>query len=530
MAMGDTASQAATSFSTLPIARQVGLLIGLSASIAIAVWVVLWSREPVYRPLFSHLNSTEASEVVDVLQRNGFDFKLNKDTGTIMIDSDDVHDARMKLAAEGLPRGNGRGYEIFSDGSSFTTSQFMENARYKHALETELARTIAKFNHVKDARVHLAIPRESAFVRHSRRPSASVFLTIYSGYQLRSHSIASITNLVASSVPNLNNDRVTVVDQKGQLLNEGGGKTLMSVTDKFFDYRQELESTYSQKIQEMLEPILGVGRVKAKVSADLDFTISEQTRESYNPDLPALRSEQEMREKKSSNQGVGGVAGATQNQPPGEGDLKTQTATTATGQQVSEVDKDVRQQFTKNYELDKTISHTKQQPGRIMRLTVAVLVDNKQNVDKESGEVTTEPLSDEEITKIRVLVSDAIGLNIKRGDSLNVINVPFNTPAPMEALPPIPFYKQGWFWELMKQLIGGSFVIVVVFGVLRPILKSMATHGKKMATSALEGAEAKSKLQAPEDTPETRMASAQKFASDNPKGVANVVKTWVDGG
>ncbi len=526
--MGETASQAATSFSNLPVMRQIALLLGLSASIAIGVWVVIWSREPIYRPLFSHLNSTEASEVVDVLQRNGFDFKLNKDTGTIMVDSDDVHDARIKLAAEGLPRGSGRGYEIFSNGSSFTTSQFMETARYRHALETELSRTIAKFNHVKNARVHLAIPRQSAFIRHGRKPSASVFLTIYNGYSLRKHSIASITNLVASSVPSLSSDNVTVVDQNGQLLNEGGGHNLMSMTDKFFDYRQELEQAYSDKIKEILEPILGVGRVRAKVSADIDFTMSEQTRESYNPDLPALRSEQEMREKRSSNSGPGGVAGATQNQPPGEGDLQTTQTVTAGAAQGS--DKDSKVQFYKNYELDKTISHTKQQPGRIQRLTVAVLIDNKYSVDKDSGEVSNAPVSAEELGKIRLLVADAIGINIKRGDSINVINVAFNKPAPLEELPPIPFYKQGWFWEIAKQALGGLFILILVFGVIRPILKNMSNQGKKLADAQMEGAEAKAKLEAPEDTPDTRMASAQQYAGDNPKGVANVVKTWVDGG
>jgi flagellar M-ring protein FliF len=529
MALGANASHAAARFGSLPIVQQVGLLVGLAVSIALGIWVVQWSQEPLYRPLFANLNSSDAAEVVDILQQNGYAYKIDRDNGSIMIDSSDIHDARMKLAQEGLPRGNGRGYEIFSNSNSFNTSQFMENARYMHAIETELSRTITRFNAVKVARVHLAVPRQSAFVRKKRKPKASVFLSIYPGMSVSKQTIASIANLVASSVPNLSSSDVTVVDQNGQLLNEGSGNTMMSMTDKFYDYRREVEKSYAQKVQDILNPILGEGRVRAKVSADIDFTSSQQTREIYNPDLPALRAEQTMTESRDIGSQGGGVVGATANQPAQEGELQTTAQAGGTNNALGE--KDIRRQSIRNFELDKTISHTEQRPGRIERITVAVLVDNKQFFNEQSGKMETKPLTDDEMNKIRLLVSDSIGLNIKRGDSLNVVNVAFNKPEPIEPLPELPIYEQSWFWMVVKQGLGGIFVLFLVFGILRPMFNSLANTNKKLVAAAQEAlTQQQEKDDRPLDTPEARLSAVKQFASNNPKGVAEVVKTWVDGG
>ena len=528
MAIVDNASHAAGRFSSLPMSQQLGLLVGLAASIAIGIWVVLWSKEPIYRPLFSNLSASDSAEVADVLQTNGFKYKMNKNTGAIMISSSDIHNARMKLAADGLPKGSGNGYEMFSKSTSFNTSQFMENARYRHALETELSRTITNFNSIKTARVHLAIPRQSAFVSSKRKPKASVFVEVYTGQVLKKNTIASITNLVGSSVANLASNDVTVVDQNGQLLSEGSGGGVISMTDKFFDYRKQMENSYALKIQDILEPILGVGRIKAKVSADIDFTSSEQTREVYNPDLPALRSEQLMSEQKAIGSGAGGVVGATANQPTQDGTLQTQSA--STNQNMEAGGRDQRRQSTKNYELDKTISHTQQRPGRIQRLTVAVLLDDKHNYDEKTGKVITKPLSDEELSKIKQLVADSIGLELKRGDSLNVINVAFNTPEPIEALPELPIYEQDWFWSIMKQSIGAAFILFLVFGILKPALKSLAMADKRLLAATQQAAKDKKEDVVALDTPEARIDAAKNFASSNPKGVAEVLKTWVDGG
>ena len=536
MAISDSASQTAVTFSSLPIPRQVGLLVGLAASIAIGVAVVLWAKEPNYSPLFSQLNSRDVAEVIDVLQRNGIDYKINKNNSSVMVVSSELQQARLKLASEGLPRGSGHGFEYFASTNSFTTSQFMEGARMRHALETELARTISQFNNIKAARVHLAIPRETAFVRNNKRASASVFVDIYSGAELRKNTIASIVNLVASSVPNMNSEHVTVVDQKGQLLSEGGGHNVLTMTDRFMEYRQELEEDYANRIQDILTPIIGFGKVRAKVSADIDFTFSEQTREMYNPDLPAVRSEQRMEEKRKVSTENAGVAGAVSNQANrntnNQPEEVTKSATTQTGAGAS----DFRVQSTKNFELDKTISHTKNQPGRIKRLSVAVLVDNRMQLNAKTGKLEESPLTKEEIDKIKLLVIDAIGLNTNRGDSLNVINSNFVKPKPIENLPPKAIWQQDWFWLLLKQLSGGLFLLVLVLGVLRPMLKSLA--GQKVVANVNQdnleqnqiASSGGANLPNLSNDYESGMDMVRNLASKEPKKVAQVVKTWVDGG
>ncbi len=315
MALGDNASTVAAKFASLSIPRQIGLLVGLAASIALGIAVALWSREPDYAPLYAQVSQRDSSEIVTALERYGILFKIEQNSGTILVPNDQLQMTRLKLAAEGLPRESNSVNEMFNNSGVFSNSQFMENARYKQGLEAELARTISKFNEIKSARVHLAIPKESAFVRDSQQPSASVFVDVYPGVELRKQTIASIVNLVASSIPNLNASMVTVVDQDGQLLNEGGGQTIFSETDRFLDYRQALEQQYAQKIQEILTPIFGMGRVKVKVSADIDFTSYEQTQELFNPELPALRSEQTMEEKRNATGGAGGVPGTLSNLP-----------------------------------------------------------------------------------------------------------------------------------------------------------------------------------------------------------------------
>lgn len=540
MALADNASTVAAKFASLTIARQIGLLFGLAASIALGLAVAMWSRDPTYVPIYSQMNARDSSEVIAALDRSNIEYKIDPSHGTIMVASDQLQNARMKLAVQGLPR-DSNNEELFAGSNTFNTSQFMENARYTQALEGELARTISKFNDIKSARVHLAIPRQTAFVRDSQEPSASVFIDVYSGSDVKKHTIAAIVNLVASSIPNLNASHVTVVDQDGQLLNEGGGQTMFTDTDRFQDYRQNLEHQYSQKIQELLIPILGYGRVRAKVSADIDFTSFEQTQEMFNPELPSLRSEQSMQEKRSASNDASGVPGALSNTPQPNGSLaakstgapgaaNAQAPTTATDAQSS----DIRTQSTKNFELDKTVSHTKKQPGTIKRLSVAVLVDNRQVVDEKTKKVTTKPLTTKEIDQIKLLVSDAIGLDTKRGDSLNVINSGFVKPDPIAAMPEESFWQKDMFWSIVKQTLGALFLLAMIFGVLRPMLKTLANN-----KDLVEAAEAQAsgegvhggRLTAKDATDfDSQLSLLRQVVDQEPKRVAQVVKSWVDRG
>ncbi|HHF7366524.1 TPA: flagellar basal-body MS-ring/collar protein FliF [Legionella bozemanae] len=545
MALADSASTVAAKFANLSIARQIGLLVGVAASIAIGLAVVLWSRDPNYVPLYTQMNARDAAEVVSALERNGFDFKIDNNNSMIMVAADNLQNVRLKLAMEGLPRDPVASEELFSSSNAFNSSQFMENARYKQALEAELARTISKFNDIKSARVHLAIPRESAFVRDAHEPSASVFLDVYSGLELKKHTIAAIVNLVASSIPNLSASRVTVVDQDGQLLNEGGGQTLFTDTERFLDYRQNLEHQYAQKIQDILTPILGYGRVRAKVSADIDFTSYEQTQEMFNPELPSLRSEQTMEEKRNVSNEAVGVPGTLSNTPKANPALTPKNAPPKNvppnaqpqPQAASDTSQsiDSRTQSTKNFELDKTISHTKNQPGTIKRLTVAVLVDNKAVRDEKTKKMSKTPLTQKEIQQIKLLVADAIGLNAQRGDSLNVINTDFVKPDPIAAIPEERFWQKDIFWSIVKQTAAALFVLALIFGVLRPMLKTLASNRnvrgvtddeQPIADLTYDGTIS---IKEANDY-ESQLNLLRQVVDKEPKRVAQVVKNWVDRG
>lgn len=549
MALADNASMVAAKFASLSIPRQIGLLIGLAASVAIGLAVVLWSRDPNYVPLYTQMNTRDAAEVVSALERNGIEFKIDNNNSTILIPSANLQSTRLKLAAEGLPRDPVGSEELFTGSNAFNSSQFMETARYKQALEAELARTISKFNDIKSARVHLAIPRESAFVRDIHQPSASVFIDVYSGLELKKHTIAAIVNLVASSIPNLSASRVTVVDQDGQLLNEGGGQTLFTDTERFLDYRQNLERQYAQKIQDILTPLLGYGRVRAKVSADIDFTSYEQTQEMFNPEQSSLRSEQTMQEKRNSSNDAIGVPGTLSNTPQPNPGLTPQNPAApktppANGQQPPQSSSDtsqssdVRTQSTKNFELDKTISHTKNQPGTIKRLSVAVLVDNPAVMDEKTKAMSKKPLTAKEIDQIKLLVADAIGLNSQRGDSLNVINSDFVKPDPIAAIPEERFWQKEIFWSIVKQVSGALFVLAIIFGVLRPMLKTLANNKGIGGVPYLDEPEpAQGELTydgtiAVKDANdyESQLNLLRQVVDKEPKRVAQVVKTWVDRG
>lgn len=553
MALADNASTVAAKFANLSIPRQIGLILGVAASIAIGIVVALWSREPSYAPIYTQISTRDSSEIVTALERYGIIFKIDQSSGTILVPTEQIQSARLKLASEGLPRDSSSGEQMFGSASVFNNSQFMETARYKHGLEAELARTISKFNEIKAARVHLAIPRESAFVRDSQQPSASVFIDVYSGVDIKKHTIAAIVNLVASSIPNLSASMVTVVDQDGQLLNEGGGQTMFSDTERFLDYRQTLEQQYAQKIQEILTPIFGIGRVKAKVSADIDFTSYEQTQELFNPELSALRSEQSMEEKRNASNGASGVPGTLSNLPqptPGTTGQRTTGAAAQvnTSQQTGAVvdNRDIKTQSTKNFELDKTVSHTKNQPGTIKRISVAVLVDNRATLNLKTKKMEKIPLTAKEIDQIKLLVTDAIGLNAKRGDSLNVINSDFIKPELIEPLPEEKIWEKEIFWSIVKQASGAIFVLIMIFGVLKPMLKTLANNkdsgamiaaAQQASQSAGGGASGapggtgpvKESLKNVTDY-DAQLGIVRQVVADEPKRVAQVVKGWVDKG
>ncbi|WP_406672136.1 flagellar basal-body MS-ring/collar protein FliF, partial [Natronospira sp.] len=293
--------------------RQMGMVIGLAAAVAIAVVVFLWSQSPGHRTLYGDLDQQDASQVVQSLEEAGIPYRLNRTTGAVEVPEGELHRARLHLAAEGLPRGAGTGFEMMDEETGFGVSQFMERARYHSALQTELARTINSLDAVRSARVHLAIPEDTVFVRNRRQPSASVFINLYRGRSLSESQVSSIVHMVSSSITDMPAEQVTVVDQRGRLLSDQGRDQLGADTREQFDHARRLERAYVERIEDILTPILGPNRVRAQVAADLDFTRFEESRETFDPDTTAVRSEQESEDPQPGARGRG-VPGALTNQ------------------------------------------------------------------------------------------------------------------------------------------------------------------------------------------------------------------------
>ncbi len=469
--------------------RQLGLLVGIAASVALGVAVVMWSQTPNYELLYGSMTDKDVMQVQEALKGEHIPYKVDEKTGAVMVASSRLAEARMKLAAAGLPRSASIGYELLEEKQGFGTSQFIEKARYQRALEGELARSIAELNPVRSARVHLAIPKQSVFIRNARKPSASVLVDVYPGRQLAAGQIAAITHLVSASVPNLMTSQVTVVDQHGNLLSGRGDNNDMAQTGWRFDYTRRLEQSYSKRIEDILIPFLGTNGVRAQVTAKLDFSTTEQASETYNPDSPALRSEQLLEERRGASE-AGGIPGALSNQPPGAATVPETTKAKATpgAEPAGGAQGNQRTRSTRNFELDKTISHSRLPMGSIQRLSVAVVVDNDRRVG-EDGKIIRRQRTPEELSRITSLVKEAVGFDAVRGDTVNVISSDFTVPPPAEPLPEPPIWKQAWVWDIAKQVGGVIFALIIAFGILRPFMRAMLKRPPVMAAAtALAGA------------------------------------------
>ncbi|WP_166265133.1 flagellar basal-body MS-ring/collar protein FliF [Marinobacter caseinilyticus] len=475
-------------FNRLTLLRQIGLMVGLAASVALGVAVVLWAQEPNYQPVVGDLSSYNPQEVTAILDQSGIEYRMDPRSGALMVPSESVYDARLKLAAQGVTDDQTIGFELLDQDRGLGTSQFMETISYRRGLEGELSRTISSMRNVKGARVHLAIPQRSVFVRDARTPTASVFLEVYAGRRLEQEQISAITNLVAGSIPEMQKGNVTIVDQTGNLLTGQEQNTDRQQMNDQYDYNSRVEQRLNQRIASIIDPIIGGGRFRAEVTADLDFSSVEQAEELFNPEQQAIRSEREMTEKRVSGT-QGGVPGALSNQPPaqpvapeqvqGGGDDEAAPAASPV---------DVRSESTRNYEMDRTVSYIRQEQGRIQRLTVAVAVDDKKVVDPGTGNVSYEPWTEQELQRITMLIRDAVGYSASRGDSVTVMNTAFATPETIDFVAPA-FWEQAWFWDLMKQVLAGLVILVLVLGLLRPTLKSLSGGGRKGRDDELGGSE-----------------------------------------
>jgi flagellar M-ring protein FliF len=551
----------------LTIARQLGLMLGLALSVAIGVAIVLWSQAPSYGRLFSEIGEKDVAEILEVLDTQGIKYKVETGSGAIMVPTDDVSEVKLKLAALGLPRSNSLGYELLDKDQGFGSSKGVETVRFQRALEGEIAQTIMAIQSVKAAKVLLAISVQSVFVRERKKPSASVIVNLYQGRSLDKGQIESIIHLVASSVPQLEAEQVTVVDQKGRLLNSKDSSSVGYLTSKQFEYKKNIEEHLMDRITNILSPLVGDG-MRVQISADVDFTETDKTQELFNPQSSTLRSEQTS-EEQSTLPTTQGVPGALSNQPTPAGvapettptpglalDSKTAVAVTP-GSSVKNA--------TRNFELDKTITHTRLATGLLHRLSVAVVVDDR-HIAQADGKIKTESYTQEDINRFNDLVKQAVGFDSTRGDQITVTNVAFKISEELDVLPEIPVWEQGWFLDLMKQVAAVLVVLLLLFGVLKPTMRSLAGREKEdkkaddlvaeeQATAAVGGvvsynynqesvpvATPALQQQAQAELPihmedlllidvphgyERRLEYLQRVVDNDPKLVAQVIKRWV---
>ncbi len=532
------------------------LIIGASFALAVMAALWMWSRQPDYGVLYSNLSDRDGGAIIASLQKMNVPYKFAEGGGALLVEKGKVAEARLRLAAEGLPKGGTVGFELM-DNQKFGTSQFAEQINYQRALEGELARSINSISAVESARVHLALPKPSLFVRDQKKPSASVVLSLHRGRSIDEGQVSAIVHLISSSVPELSDKSITVVDQAGNLLSAANSGT-RGLDVSQLKYAQEIEQVYIRRIEAILQPLMGTANVHAQVAAEIDFSVVENTDEKYRPNQTpgsaAIRSQQSSDSIQTGSNPAGGVPGALSNQPPVNPvapialPAAAASAAAAAGQAAAAVPPgNTRKDGTINYELDRSIRHVQQGAGGIKRLSVAVVVNYRGGVDAQ-GKRAAVALTATELEQVNSLVKEAMGFSTERGDSLNVVNSAFASDA-AEAVA-LPLWKQPDNIELAKTagqyLLIGMLALFAWFAVLRPLLRK---HLYPPAPLQIEEAEDTplvlgSVEQAPShaQTAASRQAEARErrelrnaeniqyahaTSAKNPQVVAMLIKQWM---
>lgn len=526
-------------FDALSSTKKLTLILGIAAVFAILVGAWIWSRPPEYRVLFSNYNEKDGGAIVGALQQMNIPYKVGEGGNSILVPSEQVYDLRLKLAQQGLPKGGNVGFELM-DNQKLGISQFAEQINYQRSVEGELAKTIQALGPVAEARVHLAIPKPSVFIREQEKPSASVMLTLHPGRLLDGAQVGAVAHLVSSSIPNMPLKNVTVLDQHGNLLTSNLQDSMNSgLNPTQLSYLGQIEQGYSKRIESILSPIVGKENVRAQVTASIDFSQAEQTAETYrpnpNPTESAVRSQQSTESNGTDGQPPSGVPGALSNQPPGAASAPIVAPLPA--QQNNAASSNSHKESTVNYELDKTVRHVKFQVGSIKRLSAAVVVNYRKVADKNTGESSLKPLTAQEMAQINNLVKEAMGYSGDRGDTLNVVNASFNGEGQQETS----------FWqkpeniakaeELLKFLIIVGVILFIVMGVIRPVLRDMlprpdpsvtfgpdgqvlGVHGVPVIADDDGGGES--------DAYEEILRMIKEMAKNDPRMVSTVIKEWIN--
>ncbi|MFC3095049.1 flagellar basal body M-ring protein FliF [Alteromonas sediminis] len=444
--------------------RQMTLVVVLVICVAIAVFILIWAQEPDYRPL-AKMDTEQLIETLDYLDANTIDYQL--EGNTVLVRSDQFQEIRLGMTRQGVSQASSSGTDIIMTDMGFGVSQRLESERLKHAREQQIAATIEEMSSIARAKVLLAMPKENVFARRERKASATVVLTGKRGQVISGEEVDAVVDIVASAVQNMDPSRVTVTDSNGRLLNSGSQDAMSARARKEYELERKREQEYLDKIDAILIPVLGIGNYTAQADVSMDFTAVEQTQRRFNPDLPAVRSEM-ISEESSTGSVNGGIPGALTNQPPLESNIP-ENATGGNGP-VPVPGRSSKEQ-TRNFELDTTISHTKQQTGVMSRLSVSVAVDYRA-VTGEDGTVTQEPRTQEELLNLRRLLQGGIGFDVTRGDSLEVVNMPF-TRMDVGEVEELPLWEQPSFLPILKLVVGGLVIIALIAFVIRPMLRKL---------------------------------------------------------
>jgi flagellar M-ring protein FliF len=525
-------------FNRLSANQKMGMMAAIAMAIALLVGGWLWAKDPPYGIVFANLSEKDGGQIVAALEQQNVPYRIADGGGAILVPVGQVHDVRLRLASQGLPKGGLVGFEVMET-QKLGISQFAEQINYQRALEGELARSIQSLAAVKGARIHLAIPKQTAFLRDEQKPTASVLVALHPGRTLEPAQVAGIVHLISSSVPQLNPAQVSVIDQDGNLISQQGSHN-HGLDPTQIKYVRDVEQEYRKRVEAILAPLVGAHNVKAQVTADIDFSQIDQVAETYrpnpNPDT-AIRSQQTAETGVASNAGAMGVPGALTNQPPVPATAPITSpavAGGATGAGSAQSPVNFSKNATVNYEVDKTIKHTRGAPGVVRRLAVAVVLNHKQ--DPAKGK--TLPLSESELKQATALAQQAVGFDKERGDTVNVANVSF-APVEREAVPDTPIWKDPWLTatakEGIKWLLFALLAWILWTRAFKPVFEMFAATAHRVeaeeeAAAEVAGAGGEEVHHGPTERGyEEKLQQARELAKQDPKLVAGVIKEWVGG-
>jgi flagellar M-ring protein FliF len=524
-------------FNRLSPRQKFGVMAAIALAVALLVGGWLWAKEPAYGVVFANLAEKDGGQIVAALQQQNIPYRIAEGGSAILVPAAQVHDVRLRLASQGLPKGGLVGFEVMET-QKLGISQFAEQINYQRALEGELARSIQSLAAVRGARVHLAIPKQTAFLREEQKPTASVLLALHAGRTLEPAQVAGIVHLVSSSVPQLNPSQVSVIDQDGNLISNPPADGRNAGLDPAqLKYLRDVEQDYRRRVEAILAPVVGSQNVRAQVTVDIDFSQTEQVAETYKPNPSpdtAIRSQQTA-ETASGSPAAVGVPGALTNQPPVPATAPiTSPAVAGAGGTASNSPANFSKNATVNYEVDKTVKHTKGVPGTVRRLTAAVVVNNK--MDPAKGKAA--PLTEAEMRQVNALVQQAVGFDKDRGDTVNVANVAF-APTEQQAVPDAPIWKDPSLVALAKDL--GKWLLFALLAFLlwkklfKPLFEMFAAAAHRVEVeeaTAAEVAAAAGEAAHGGHRPrgyEEKIQQARDLAKQDPKLVASLIKEWVGG-